>query len=77
MYMMGVRRHLWENDDKVDRTAFRKGGSGLVSPALGQRLVMTSCENCNKLSISIQCSEFINYLWNNLLIENNFLLWIY
>jgi hypothetical protein len=62
IYVMGIRRHLWEQNDEVDRTAHRKGGRGLGTLAMGQRQEIISCENCNKSSISTECSDFINFI---------------
>ena len=58
--MFGRRRRRWEGNVKMDRTAFRQGGRALDSSGLGQGQLMVSCEHCNKLSISIKCSEFVN-----------------
>ena len=58
--MLGRRRHRWEDNVKMDRTALRKGGRALDSTGLGQGQLMVSYEHCNKLSISIKYSEFVN-----------------
>ena len=71
--MLERRSHGCEDNVKMDGTALRKGGGGLDTFGLGQGQVMVSCEHCNKLSISIKCSEFINYIWNHLLFDNNYL----
>jgi hypothetical protein len=77
IYVLGRRRHRWEDKVKMDRTALRRGVRALDSSGFGQAQLMFSCKHCNKLSISKKCSEFVNWIWNYLLFENNFLSWIY
>jgi hypothetical protein len=57
------RSHEWEDNVKMNGTAIRKGGGGLDTFSLKQGQMMVSCEHCNKLSISIKCSEFIKYIY--------------
>ena len=36
IYVLGRRRHRWEDNVKMDRTALRRGGCALDSTGLGQ-----------------------------------------
>ena len=60
IYVTGSGRSKWEDNVKMDRTSLREGGRAMDSSGLVEGQVIVSCERCNKLSISIKCSEFIN-----------------
>jgi hypothetical protein len=75
--VLGRRRSKWEDNVNMDCTALREEGPAMDSSDLGEGQVIVSYERCNKLSLSIKCSEFINQMGKKFVIPEYLLSWIY
>jgi hypothetical protein len=59
--LLGRPRHRWEDKIKVDLQEVGCGGMDWIELAQDRQIACT-CECGNKISGSIKCGEFLNYL---------------